>query len=79
MRVPVPVLVPYRTTAGHHGLRIMDRSLNPKINVRFMDRSLNACKSFHSKNNVRFMDRSLNAHMHVKPFIMEINVRFIEH
>ena len=61
MRVPLPVLVPYRTTAGHHGLRIMDRSLNPKINVRFMDRSLNACKSFHSKNNVRFMDRSLNA------------------
>ena len=56
MRVPVPVLMPYRTAAGHHGLRIMDRSLNAcktfhsKINVRFMDRSLNACKTFHGKN-----------------------------
>ena len=39
MRVPVPVLVPYRTAAGHHayGLRIMDRSLN-------------ACKTFRSRN-----------------------------
>ena len=36
MRVPVPVLVPYRTAAGHNGLRIMDRSLN-------------ACKTFQSK------------------------------
>ena len=54
MRVPVPVLVPYRTAAGHHGLRIMDRSLNAlfvaEINVRFMDRSLNACKTFHNGN-----------------------------
>ena len=67
MRVPVPVLVPYRTAAGHHGLRIMDRSLNAcktfhrKINVRFIDRSLNVCKTFHDKINVRFMDQSLNA------------------
>ena len=76
MHVPVPVLVPYRTAVGHHGLRIMDRSLN-------------AWKTFHNRNqcliyesvfiaeiNVRFMDRSLNV---CKPFITEINVRFIKH
>ena len=65
----MPVLVPYRTAAGHDGLRIMDRSLNiiyvkpfiTEINVRFMDRSLNVCKTFHDKINVRFMDQSLNA------------------
>ena len=79
MRVPVPVLVPYRTAAGHHGLRIMDRSLN-------------ACKTFHSKNqcsiygsgivklfiakiHVRFMDRSLNV---CKTFHDKINVRFMD-
>ena len=28
IRVLMPVLVPYRTAAGRHGLRIMDRSLN---------------------------------------------------
>ena len=43
MRVPVPVLVPYRTAAGHHGLRIMDRSLN-------------VCKTFNDKINVRFIE-----------------------
>ena len=53
IRVPVQVLVPYRTAAGHHSLRIMDRSLNAcktfQINVRFMDRSLNVCKTFYNR------------------------------
>ena len=34
-----------------------------KVNVRFMDRSLNVCKTFNDKINVRFMDQSLNASM----------------
>ena len=58
MRVPVQVLVPYRTAAGHHGLPIMDRSLiidgsvivKLFITKSMLDRSLNACKTFHNGN-----------------------------
>ena len=50
MRVPVPV--PYRGRAPrfvNHG-SVIECMLNFSINVRFMDRSLNVCKTFHSKN-----------------------------
>ena len=53
--------VPYRGRAprfANHGSVLNACKFIAKIDVRFMDRSLNVhvCKTFHDKINVRFMD-----------------------